>query len=586
MLGVKLRGRYEILKALGTGGFSETFLARDLDFPGTPHCVVKQLKPQCDDDPWGMQTARRLFDSEAAVLSRLGSHPQIPQLMAYFEEDQQFYLVQEFIEGNQLSEELDAKNPWTEKKTTEFLQDTLGVLEFIHSNNVVHRDIKPENIIRRISDGKLVLIDFGAIKQVAARVVNAPETSNVTIAVGTPAYMPIEQQRGKPRYSSDLYALGLIAIQGVTGLSPRHLPEDSRTGELRWRDRAQISDPLAEILTKMVRWNFRERYQSASEVIDDLKYCQPLVGDRDPTSSSGRQPDPEILERVARPLDGHPDSLRIKKLLFCARTDYWENDAQKLATYSMEDLVRDLYIANPSLNQFSDAIYGVVKILNKQTKYFSVFNIIVHQVSQLYQDSDGKVPTVTPLPEPSQIKHRRDASTTTALGPGRESPHAASSAREASGSRRRSSPETERTTVTPPPKPVTAIGDSQAAPTPAPAPTRESTSARAAPALDYDPFDMRLDIIRYATPLRVKILLFSLLFYQVGSDPQDLSTVMSHDFDDLLARLIQEHPTLEQLEKRLYATAEVLEDKKENLQAATAVVKSLSPIYSQRSRPS
>ncbi|MEO0948166.1 MAG: protein kinase, partial [Cyanobacteria bacterium J06641_5] len=182
MLRVKLRGRYEIIKELGSGGFSETYLARDLDFPGQPQCVVKQLKPHCDDE-WGLQTARRLFDSEASVLSRLGSNDQIPQLMAYFEENQQFYLVQEFIAGHQLSEELDPERQWTEVQTIAFLEDALGILAFIHRHDVVHRDLKPENIIRRATDSRLVFIDFGAIKEITGE--SSSTESNLTIAVGT-----------------------------------------------------------------------------------------------------------------------------------------------------------------------------------------------------------------------------------------------------------------------------------------------------------------------------------------------------------------------------------------------------------------
>lgn len=166
MIGTILRGRYAILKQLGSGGFGETYIAEDRDLPGSPQCVVKRLQPQ-SHDPFVLQTAKRLFDTEAAVLYQLGSHDQIPRLMAHFEENQQFYLVQEFVDGRDLSQELFPGVRWNEAQVLAFLRDTLRILEFVHQQNVIHRDIKPANIIRRFSDNKLALIDFGAVKEFA-----------------------------------------------------------------------------------------------------------------------------------------------------------------------------------------------------------------------------------------------------------------------------------------------------------------------------------------------------------------------------------------------------------------------------------
>jgi serine/threonine protein kinase len=269
MIGSILRGRYAILKQLGSGGFGETYIAEDRDLPGSPKCVVKRLKPQ-SQDPFVLQTAKRLFDTEAAVLYQLGSNDQIPRLMAHFEENQQFYLVQEFVEGRDLSQELLPGVRWNEAQVLAFLRDTLGILEFVHQQNVIHRDIKPANIIRRFSDNRLALIDFGAVKEIRSLVTTMQAQSGSSVAIGTPGYMPGEQAVGKPRFSSDIYALGMTAIQALVGSPPEQLKEDITTGEISWRSHAQVSEATAKIIDKMVRSHFRDRYQSASEVLADL----------------------------------------------------------------------------------------------------------------------------------------------------------------------------------------------------------------------------------------------------------------------------------------------------------------------------
>ena len=268
MLGTVLRDRYEIVRFLGRGGFGETYLARDRDLPGQPECVVKRLQPQ-SDSPSVLQTARRLFDTEAQTLYRLGSHDRIPQLLAHFEVGGEFYLVQQLICGDDLKQELRRGRLWSESDAIAFLQEMLRILAFVHQQEIVHRDIKPSNIIRRASDGALVLIDFGAVKQLGTHL----EPENLTVAVGTSGYMPAEQAAGKPRSNSDLYALGMVTIQGLTGVSPHQLPEDNRTGEVLWRDRFPddgFSAAFLDILAKLVRRDARERYSSVIDVLDDL----------------------------------------------------------------------------------------------------------------------------------------------------------------------------------------------------------------------------------------------------------------------------------------------------------------------------
>jgi eukaryotic-like serine/threonine-protein kinase len=264
-------GRYKIVCQLGAGGFGRTFLAQDMHLPGQPQCVVKQLKPQTTDHS-ALQMARRCFNTEAQVLYQLGSHDQIPRLLAHFEDNQEFYLVQEFVKGHPLSKELSKGQPWTERQAIALMQDVLQVLSFVHEQQVIHRDIKPSNLIRRHEDHRIVLIDFGAVKQVG--VPNADlETglTNLTISIGTQGYMPNEQIAGKPRLSSDVYAIGVIGIQVLTGIHPRHLGEDEK-GEIEWHHRApHVSRDLLDVIDRMVRYDFRDRFKTAIEVSEALE---------------------------------------------------------------------------------------------------------------------------------------------------------------------------------------------------------------------------------------------------------------------------------------------------------------------------
>lgn len=275
MLGATLVDRYHIVRHLGRGGFGQTYIAEDLQLPGKPLCVVKQLKPK-ECDRVSLDMARRFFDQEAEVLYKLGTHDQIPELLAHFEENQEFYLVQEYIDGDDLSHEITSGKRWSEPQVIELLRETLEILVFVHQHNVIHRDIKPENLIRRKADQKLFLIDFGAVKQLRVQTVDAQGHTSYTVMIGSQGYMPNEQLAGKPRLSSDIYAVGIIGIQALTGLSISQLKEDAQTGELLWRDMAQVSSQLAEILEKMVRYDFRQRYQSAAAALQALTVFTPL----------------------------------------------------------------------------------------------------------------------------------------------------------------------------------------------------------------------------------------------------------------------------------------------------------------------
>jgi formylglycine-generating enzyme required for sulfatase activity/tRNA A-37 threonylcarbamoyl transferase component Bud32 len=269
MLGRTLRHRYQIIKFLGKGGFGHTYLAKDLDLPGHPQCVVKHLKPQ-NADPDLLLIAKRLFETEAQTLYKLGSlHDQIPKLSAHFEENGEFYLVQDFIAGHDLTKELIPGKKLSESYTITLLHNILEVLAIVHQQKVIHRDLKPDNLMRR-QDGKIVLIDFGAVKVISTIVLNAQKQTSLTIAIGTPGYMPSEQAKGKPRFASDIHAVGMIGIQALTGEHPFNLREDTQTGEVIWRNQAQVSNNLANVLDKMVRDNFSQRYQNADEALQAI----------------------------------------------------------------------------------------------------------------------------------------------------------------------------------------------------------------------------------------------------------------------------------------------------------------------------
>ncbi|MEH1819769.1 MAG: tetratricopeptide repeat protein [Nostoc sp.] len=270
MLGNTLVGRYQIISHLGGGGFGETFVASDTQLPGSPLCVVKKLKLQASD-PVTLETARRLFDTEAQVLYKLGTHDRIPQLLAYFEEDAEFYLVQELIEGHDLSQELTPGKTLSQEQVTLLLQELLTILEFVHQQNVIHRDVNPRNILRRQPDGKLILIDFGAVKQIATQVITPQGQTIATVAIGTPGYIPGEQAHGTPKLSSDIYAAGIIAIQALTGLSPEEIVKDADTNEIIWHNQATVTPEFAQFLDKMVCYDFRQRYPSATVALQALK---------------------------------------------------------------------------------------------------------------------------------------------------------------------------------------------------------------------------------------------------------------------------------------------------------------------------
>ncbi|MBD2292441.1 protein kinase [Anabaena sphaerica FACHB-251] len=297
MIGKLLDHRYQVIRILATGGFGQTYIAEDTRRPGNPICVVKHLKPVSTDQKI-FETAKRLFNSEAETLEKLGNHDQIPRLLAYFDENQEFFLVQEYIDGHTLSQELIPGQPWSQNQVVQLLLEVLGILEFVHQEGVIHRDIKPDNIIRRAADYKLVLVDFGAVKQLRSPLVSVGAQLTATVAIGTPGYMPTEQGQGKPRPNSDIYSLGIIAIQALTGVPANQLQEDPNTGEILWQHFLPVNYRLAEILTKMVRYHFKDRYQTATEA---LQACRELMNMTSTSSISSESPRQISYQTPKRP---------------------------------------------------------------------------------------------------------------------------------------------------------------------------------------------------------------------------------------------------------------------------------------------
>ncbi|MBE9169889.1 tetratricopeptide repeat protein [Pleurocapsales cyanobacterium LEGE 06147] len=274
--GAVIGNQYRIVQELGSGGFATTYLAVEIESEAKGKCVVKQLQPRFNNHSiW--ENAKERFAKEAMVLQWLGIHSQIPQLLAHFEENQQFYLVQEFIEGEEFEQEVH-RQVLDETRLISFLCDVLEVLDFVHRQGVIHRDIKPSNLIRRREDGKIALIDFGAVKEIGTLVFDDKQDTVQTQIIGTPGYMPPEQNNGKPVYSSDIYALGKTAIYALTGRSPIEWEDTGIETTNTWQQAVEVSEPLVAILSKMTNPKPLERYYCASEVLEDLKPML-VVGD-------------------------------------------------------------------------------------------------------------------------------------------------------------------------------------------------------------------------------------------------------------------------------------------------------------------
>lgn len=267
-----LNNRYRILQSIGSGGFGETFLAEDTQMPSRRRCVIKQLKPSVNR-PEIYPLIQEHFRREAEILEKLGEKSdRIPRLYAYFEEEEQFYLVQEWIEGETLTTRIQRLGRLSEAEVKEILLGLLPLLHRIHKQGLIHRDIKPDNIILRHPSGKPVLIDFGAVKETMGTMLNSQGSPTASILIGTPGFMASEQAVGYPLYASDLYSLGMTAIYLLTGKTIKEMNIDRETGKILWHDNVpNISSSFAAILDKAIQFYPRDRFSKAEEMLAALQ---------------------------------------------------------------------------------------------------------------------------------------------------------------------------------------------------------------------------------------------------------------------------------------------------------------------------
>jgi len=261
---------------------------------------------------------------------------------------------------------------WTETQVVQLLKDVLGILEFVHSQGIIHGDIKPENLIRREEDGKLVLMDFGSIQSVDLDLDG--ESPIYEIPVTSLGYIPPEQFIGKTQPNSDIYALGMIAIQAITGLEPLQLQVDPQTNEILWRTQdISVNDYLAAVLSQMIRYDSQERFQSAGEVLHILKHMIRETDIEDVYQNTTVESDDHIeAELISRPfpslLTGMKVGLAANSLLMGLGVyslmnnspTYSETETLYKATeeYQMGDLEKALALAksiSPHSNIYPEA---------------------------------------------------------------------------------------------------------------------------------------------------------------------------------------------------------------------------------------
>ncbi len=271
---LQIQERYRALKVIGQGGFGKTFLTQDESKPSQPRCVIKQfvfetINPNASQGT--LDVAIRLFEQEAKRLDDLGKHPQIPELLCFTIHEGKQYLIQEFIDGETLEQELRRVGAFSEQQVRDVLVEVLQILEFVHSKSVIHRDISPDNIIRRRSDKKLVLVDFGAAKHATATLLAKTGTG-----IGKPSYGAPEQMLGKSVFQSDLFGLGVTCLHLLTNVEPFTL-YDVLENEYQWRQFLNgkvVSGEFGKLLDRMTAYSVKERPNSVTEILRELEIRQ------------------------------------------------------------------------------------------------------------------------------------------------------------------------------------------------------------------------------------------------------------------------------------------------------------------------
>jgi serine/threonine protein kinase len=354
------RHRFRVLKQISEGNFTRTYQGKDLDRMGDD-CIIKQFSPQIQGSA-ALKQARELFKQEAQRLYDLGDHPQIPRLIAYFEEDQRLYLVQELIIGKSLLQELEEEGIFPENKIRQILNDLLPLLKFIHENNIIHRNIKPENIVRRQKDGKLMLIDFGVSQEFSSQIF-----AKFAPIIGTTGYRPIEQMRGQTVGASDIYSLGISCIRLMTGCLPKNNGADDiydvMNGELNWQKKnprdLEISLELKMILGKMAANYIKDRYQSAEAVMSALNVKNAPI-QNSVTNQITILPPPNI-QQIAPPNFISNLGINYNKLRYLLAAQKWCQADQE----TFNTMLKILY-QTQEMNQTDDSMFQLeMNIINQ-----------------------------------------------------------------------------------------------------------------------------------------------------------------------------------------------------------------------------
>ncbi|MDZ8052804.1 MAG: protein kinase domain-containing protein [Aulosira sp. ZfuVER01] len=397
-----LRDRYRVLRLLGGGGFGRTYLAEDTEMPSNRRCVIKQLKPIASNSQI-YQLVQERFQREAAILEQLGEEKdQIPRLYAYFTFAGNFYLIQQWIDGETLAQKVQQQGALSESAVKDILASLLSLLDYVHLQHIIHRDIKPDNIILRLRDGKPVLIDFGAVKEVMGTVVNSQGSPTSSIVIGTPGFMPSEQAAGRPLYSSDLYSLGLTAIYALTQRQPQELDIDHSTGEIFWhRYASNVSQDFAKMLDKAIRYHPRERYPSARDMLNALQLPVSQTLHSRPIATNS--PFPPTQPVNSTPISLSTSALRQKPkfilvtvsllgLVAIFNYGYWHSHPS-FAVGNFITITGDIFLYSQPNNTFSRSSAAVGRILQVQAPAERIASGTVRSGSILQVSGDNSVYT-------------------------------------------------------------------------------------------------------------------------------------------------------------------------------------------------
>ncbi|OLP17370.1 hypothetical protein BST81_16350 [Leptolyngbya sp. 'hensonii'] len=379
-----LNNRYRIIQALASGGFGDTFLAEDTHLPSGRRCVIKQLKPIVHH-AGTFQFIQERFQREAAILEDLANQSsQLPKLYAYFAEQGQFYLIQEWIEGETLRDRVQRQGRMGEQEITVILGEVLNLLHYIHHKGIIHRDIKPSNLILRQQDGKPVLIDFGAAKEMLHLTVDPDGQFTASIAIGTPGFMPPEQAAGCPVFASDLYSLSWTAIYALTGFLPHQLQRNPQTGRVDWHSGHCFDARLIAVLDRAIQTQWVDRYASAGDMLTALQ-SPPTVVDRLPEPS----PSDQTLTLPASPRPGphasppavssNRQDYRNRQILLNKVRNYWIKGV-------LETSLHDRVLLELGLTQYGDALerpWGMIWEAGQERRSLPAGVKVIHLFDEL-----------------------------------------------------------------------------------------------------------------------------------------------------------------------------------------------------------